>query len=233
LNTIVAEKIGQLADELEKAKGGDFHRSLTDTLRTWVKKHKKVFFSGNNYAEDWHAEAAKRGLPNLKDTVECLQAAGKEPYVAVFERHKVLSKIEYEARTEIGWERYVKVLNIEGNATLDIARNQLLPAALAYQTKVAHAIGALKSVGVEPPGAEMELLKSVAEGAGSLKTAIDALDGALTKASSAEPHHQGETFRDLVIPAMTAVRKIADTLEEVVHDDLWPLPKYREMLFQY
>lgn len=92
LNTIVAEKVKLLADELEKAKGADFNKTLTDILRSWVKKHKKVFFSGNNYAEDWYSEAEKRGLPNLKDTVECLIAATKEEYVALFERHKVLSK---------------------------------------------------------------------------------------------------------------------------------------------
>jgi glutamine synthetase len=233
LNTIVAEKIQQMANELEAAKGGDFNKALTDTLRSWVKKHKKVLFSGNNYAEEWHAEAAKRGLPNLKDTVECLTAASNEKYVDVFAKHKVLNKIEYDARTEIGWERYVKVLNIEGTATLDIARSQILPAAIAYQKKLADSIVALKHAGVAVPAAEVELLTLVAERAGSLKTAIDQLDVALGKAGGTESHHQGQAFRDLVIPAMQATRKIADELEGVVEDDLWPLPKYREMLFQY
>jgi glutamine synthetase len=233
LNTIVAEKIQQMANELEAAKGGDFNKALTDTLRSWVKKHKKVLFSGNNYAEEWHAEAAKRGLPNLKDTVECLKAASNDKYVDVFAKHKVLNKIEYDARTEIGWERYVKVLNIEGTASLDIARNQILPAAIAYQKKLADSIVALKNAGVAVPAAEVELLTLVAERAGSFKTAIDQLDVALGKASSTEAHHQGQAFRDLVIPAMQATRKIADELEGIVEDDLWPLPKYREMLFQY
>jgi len=233
LNTIVAEKLKQLVDELEKAKSGDFNKVLTDTLRAWVKKHKRVIFSGNNYAEEWHAEAAKRGLANLKDTVACLQAANKPEYLAVFDKHKVLSKIEYEARTEIGWERYVKILNIEATATADIARNQLLPAALHYQSKVATSINALKTAGVNPPGAQIDLLTSIANGAATLKTAIDTLDGELNKANSASPHHQGEAFRTGVIPAMSAVRKVADELEAVVDDELWPLPKYREMLFQY
>ncbi len=233
LNTIVAEKLKLLADELEKAKPGEFNKTLTETLRSWVKKHKKVFFSGNNYAEEWHAEAAKRGLPNLKDTVECLQAAGKEEYVALFERHKVLSKIEYEARTEIGWERYVKILNIEGTATLDIGKNQILPAAFAYQKAVADSINALKTAGVEAPAAQLELLKTVAKSTGELKSALDTLDASLAKANAADPHHQGETFRNLIIPAMLGVRKIADELEGLIEDDLWPLPKYREMLFQY
>jgi glutamine synthetase len=233
LNTIVAEKVKLLADALEKAKGADFNKTLTDILRTWVKQHKKVFFSGNNYAEEWHTEADKRGLPNLKDTVTCLVAATKEPYVALFERHKVLSKIEYEARTEIGWERYVKILNIEGTATLDIARNQILSAVFAYQRNLADSINALKSAGIAPPSAQIELLTSVANGAASLKSATDSLDAALAKANGTDAHHQGETFRDLIIPAMLAVRKIADELEGIVQDDLWPLPKYREMLFQY
>ncbi len=233
LNTIVAEKVKQLADELEKAKGGDFNKALTDILRSWVKKHKRVFFDGNNYAEDWHAEAQKRGLPNLKDTVECLVAATKPEYAALFEKHKVLSKIEYEARTEVSWERYVKVLNIEGTATLDIARNQILPAALVYQNRIADAINALKSAGVAPPAAQIDLLTGIANKAASLKTALDDLESNLAKATGADAHHQGEAFRNLIIPSMAAVRKIADDLEGIVQDDLWPLPKYREMLFQY
>jgi glutamine synthetase len=233
LNTIVAEKIQQMANELEAAKGGDFNKTLTDTLRSWVKKHKRVFFSGNNYSEEWHAEAAKRGLPNLKDTVECLKAAVNDKYAELFAKHRVLSKIEYEARTEISWERYVKVLNIEGTATLDIARNQILPAAIAYQKKVADSIIALKGAGVDAPAAQVELLKTIANGASALKSALDTLDKQLTGANGTDAHHQGEAFRNLVIPAMLATRKIADELEGVIEDDLWPLPKYREMLFQY
>ena len=233
LNTIVAEKLQALSDELEKAKSGDFNKALTEILRGWVKKHKKVFFGGNNYAEEWHAEAAKRGLPNLKDTVECLKAAANDKYIALFEKHKVLSKIEYDARTEIGWERYVKVLNIEGTACLDIARNQILPAALEYQKRVAESIIALKTAGVNVPAPQTALLKTVSEGTASLKSACDVLDAELSKALGTEPHHQGEAFRNLVIPAMLATRKVVDELEGVIHDDLWPLPKYREMLFQY
>lgn len=233
LNTIVAEKVKQLADELEKVKGGDFNKALTDVLRSWVKKHKRVIFSGNNYAEEWHNEAAKRGLPNLKDTVACLQASNKEQYIKLFESHKVLNKIEYEARTEINWERYVKVLNIEATSTVDIARNQLLPAALLYQAKVADSINALKGAGVAAPAAQLELLSTIANGAASLKIAVDSLDGALGKANATDAHHQGEAFRNDVIPAMLAVRKAADELEAFVMDELWPLPKYREMLFQY
>jgi glutamine synthetase len=233
LNTAVAESIKQLADELEKASSADFTKVLTEALRSRVKAHKKVLFSGNNYAGEWHSEAGKRGLPNLKDTVACLKAAHNKAYVGLFEAHKVLNATEYEARIEIFWERYVKVLNIEATATSDIARNQILPAVLGYQDKVATAVTSLKSAGVDVPAAQLDLLKDVAKGAAALKLAADALDAALEAATGIELKAQGEVFRDKVIPAMNAVRKLADGLEPIVHDDLWPLPKYREMLFQY
>ncbi|HEY5962126.1 MAG TPA: hypothetical protein VIV60_36470, partial [Polyangiaceae bacterium] len=233
LNTAAAEAIKQLADELEKAPAGDFNKVLTDALRTRIKAHKKVLFSGNNYSAEWHAEASKRGLPNLKDTVECLKAAHSKTFEGLFAAHKVFNSTEYEARIEINWERYVKVLNIEATASSDIARNQILPAALAYQTKVANAVTALKNAGVDVPAAQLDLLKSVAASVGTLKSAVDALDAALEGANHSDLKAQGEAFRDQVVPAMNAVRKTADSLESIVEDDLWPLPKYREMLFQY
>lgn len=233
LNSAVAESIKLLVDELEKAPSGEFNKVLTEALRARIKAHKKVLYSGNNYAEEWHAEAAKRGLPNLKDTVECLVAAHDKKFEKLFDAHKVLSPVEWEARIEIFWERYVKVLNIEATATIDIARNQILPAVLAYQTKVATSIVALKNAGVEVPAAQLELLNRVAQGAASLKTGVDMLESALDGANGVDLKVQGETFRDKVVPAMNVVRRTSDSLESVVQDELWPLPKYREMLFQY
>jgi glutamine synthetase len=233
LNTIVAQSIKELVDELEKAPKADFNKALTEALRARIKAHKKVLFSGNNYSSEWHEEAKKRGLPNLSDTVECLKAAHNHKFEELFEAHKVLSSKEYEARIEIFWERYVKVLNIEATATVDIARNQILPAVLAYQTKVAQSVSALKNAGVEVPAPQLDLLNRIAREAASLKTGVDSLEAALEKASGTDLKVQGETFRDHVIPAMKEVRGTADGLEGVVEDDLWPLPKYREMLFQY
>lgn len=233
LNTTVAESLKQLADELEKASTADFNKVLTEALRVRISAHKKVLFSGNNYAGEWHTEAAKRGLPNLKDTVECLKAAHSKTFVALFDAHRVMNPTEYEARIEIFWERYVKILNIEATATSDIARNQVLPAALDYQTKVATSIGALKGAGVDVPAAQMDLLKAVAASAASLKSAVDALDATIESAAGSDLKMQGEAYRDKVIPAMNEVRRISDGLEAVVDDNLWPLPKYREMLFQY
>ncbi len=233
LNTIAAEKVKQLVEELEGTAGADFNKKLSTVLAAWVIKHQRVVFSGNGYSAEWHEEAAKRGLPNLKDTVSCLKAATAKRYLDLFDSHKVLSHVEYESRVEISWERYVKILNIEATATLDIGRSQILPAVFAYQTKIASSIGALRSAGVDVPGPQLDLLKSVAAGAAELKTNLDKLEGELDGANSSNLSVQGEQFRDKVIPAMAAARKVADALEGVVEDDLWPLPKYREMLFQY
>ncbi len=125
LNTIVAESIDRIATKLEK--GGDLNKTLAAVLQEEIKEHKKVLFDGNNYAEDWHAEAAKRGLPNLKSTVDALKAMPKKEYKELFAKYKVLNEKEYDAREEIMWERYVKVVNIEAGATVDIAKNQNPP----------------------------------------------------------------------------------------------------------
>ncbi len=232
LNTIVADALRNLTDELENGKG-DFNKRLSAALCKRIKAHKKVLFSGNGYSVEWHKEAAKRGLPNLKDTPSCLKVAHDKKYVQLFEKYKVASELEYESRVEVGWERYVKVLNIEANATLDIGRNQILPAALAHQSKVASALKDTQAAGVSVPPEEKALLQQVVDGVVELSAALKALDKALDKANGADPKKQGEAFHDLVIPAMSKVRSVADGLEGVVEDELWPLPKYREMLFQY
>jgi glutamine synthetase len=232
LNTIVAEEIADLCDELEEGKG-DFNKKLTEALRKRLKAHKRVLFSGNGYSAEWHKEAAKRGLPNLKDTPACLKAAHNKKYIDLFEKYHVVNELEYEARVEVGWERYVKVLNIEANATLDIGRNQILPAVLTYQGRVASALRDTKLAGVSVPPAQKALLQQIVKGGVELSNALDALEKALTKANGVDAKKQGDAFRDTVIPAMSKVRGVADGLEAVVEDDLWPLPKYREMLFQY
>jgi glutamine synthetase len=232
LNTIVADELSSLCDELEAGKG-DFNKLLTEALRKRLKDHKRVLFSGNGYSAEWQKEAAKRGLPNMKDTPVCLKAAHNKKYSDLFEKHKVLSELEYESRIEVGWERYVKVLNIEANATLDIGHNQILPAVLSYQGRVAAALRDTKQAGVSVPPVQKALLQKVVKGAVDLSNALTALHQQLNKAVAADAKKQGEAYRDLVIPAMSKVREVADEMEGFVEDELWPLPKYREMLFQY
>jgi glutamine synthetase len=233
LNTIVAESIDRIATELESAKG-DFNSALATVLQKEIKEHKRVLFNGNGYGQEWHEEAAKRGLPNLKTTIEALKAMPKKEYKQLFEKYKVLNEKEYDAREEIMWERYVKVTNIEANATVDIARNQILPAVIGYQSKLANTIGLTAAVLKSGQKGQNDLLNNVAKGASDLFEAIEALDGLIDKANEGSSLHQiAASLKDSVIPEMLKVRALADWLEGYVDDESWPLPKYREMLFQY
>ncbi|HVM33636.1 MAG TPA: glutamine synthetase III [bacterium] len=232
LNTIVAEAIDRIATKLEK--GGDLNKTLAAVLQEEIKEHKKVLFNGNGYSAEWHAEAQKRGLPNLKTTVDALKAMPKKEYKELFAKYKVLNEKEYDAREEIMWERYVKIVNIEANATVDIAKNQILPAVLKYQSKLAQTIQATAAVVKAGQKGQTALLEEIAKGASELYEAIEALDGLIESANGGSSLHQiAASFKDSVIPGMLKVREVADWLEGLVDDELWPLPKYREMLFQY
>ena len=224
LNTIVAESLDFLADKLDKLQPDDFE-GLKKILADVVKQHKKVFFSGNGYSEEWHAEAARRGLPNAKSTVDALPALSTEKAKALFSKYGVLSPRELESRAEINWERYVKVQNIEANLTLDIARTMIVPAAVQFLGQLA---GAGKSKGI----AKVE--STVAALTDTLIETIDALEHAQHAAHQAGGlHAEARAFKESVLPAQDAVRAAADALECLVSDDLWPLPKYRELLFLY
>ncbi len=225
LNTAVADSLAQLADELEKLRIGDFD-GLTKILSGIAKAHKQVLFEGNGYSEEWHAEAARRGLPNNKTTVDALPALATEKAKQLFARFGVLSERELAARLDINWERYVKVQNIEANTALDVARTLILPAAVRYLGQLSKAAGLSKAV--------RTLSGEVASLTDELGEAIEALAHA-----QHEAHGAGDVVAEAtaivgsVIPAQNRLRVVVDTLETIVADDLWPMPKYRELLFQY
>ena len=224
LNTAVADALSNLADQLEDVEPGDFG-GLTTVLSKLIKAHKKVLFEGNNYSEEWHAEAAKRGLPNNRTTVDALPALTEEKNISVFSRLGVLSERELRARAEILWERYVTVSDIEAACALDMARTMILPAGARYLAE----LGAVASSKAVTASADV-----VASTLDELGDAISKLEAALHTAHDAESvQEEARMFRDEVIPAQAALREVADTLETLVADDLWPLPKYRELLFQY
>ncbi len=224
LNTAVADSLSQLADELDKLKPGDFN-GLTTILSSIVQGNKQVLFEGNNYSEEWHAEAAKRGLPNNKTTVDALPALTTDKAKELFSTFGVLSERELAARVEINWERYVKVSNIEANCALDIAKTMILPATAQYLGILA---GASASKGIAA------VAGTVAGLADDLVEAIEDLEHAQHAAHEAgSVQKEARAFVDHVIPAQNALRVVADELETLVSDDLWPLPKYRELLFQY
>src|SRR5687768_268755 len=232
LNTIVAESLDFIASKLEAdTKGG---KSLNDAVQALLpgimKESKKVIFNGNNYAEEWHAEAEKRGLPNLKNTVEVLPVVTRRDTVELFTKYKVYSEKELTSRFNILAEAYVKTLNIEANTAAVIARTMILPAALKYQKDVAESVAAAKSAGVQTPGGS-ETLTAVVGAIGDLQKSIAALDKAQSHHGDGDAYGHAKHMREHVFPALNNVRTAADKLETLVSDDLWPLPTYREMLF--
>ncbi len=224
LNTAVADSLAQLADDLERLDREDF-AGLSTILSGIVADNKQVIFEGNGYSEEWHAEAERRGLPNNRTTVDALPALTTDKAKTLFAKFEVLSERELSARAEINWERYVKVSEIEASCALDIARTMVLPATAAYLGRLAGA-SASKGIGA--------VATSIAGLADRLVEAIDSLDGAQHAAhEAASVHAEAAAFRDAVIPAQEALREVVDALEAQVADDLWPLPKYRELLFHY
>jgi len=224
LNVAVAESLKELADALDGLKAGDFE-GLTKILSKTVRENKQVLFEGNGYSEEWHAEAAKRGLPNNRTTVDALPALETAKAKRLFSSFGVLSERELAARADISWEHYVKVSNIEASCALDIARTLILPAAVRYLGELGSAGGSKGVVAVSGR------VGGLVDG---LVAAIDALEHAQHAAHEAGSiHAEARAFAHHVIPAQAALREVADELETVVSDELWPLPKYRELLFQY
>jgi glutamine synthetase len=223
LNTIVAEAIDYLSEELENALNGG--TKLEDALRPILQRsyaaNKQVVFGGDNYSEEWHAEAERRGLLNLRATPDALPYLVDDQTVTLFENYAVLSERELHSRYEVFLEQYVTKLNIESEVASSIARTMILPAAARHLAQL---------LAAQLP----ELASETEEPLGTLIDAIKALE----TANLDESHPAGEEImvearymHDTVVPAMGAVREAADKLEKIVADDLWPLPKYSEILF--
>ena len=232
LNTIVAESLDYIATKLEASvQGGKpLHTAIQDLLPSIIKESKKVLFSGDNYSEDWHKEAEKRGLPNLKNTVDSLPVIIRKDSIELFTKYKVYSEGELKSRFNILCETYVKTVAIEAKLTKFMGQTQILPACLRYQAEVATAVNATKAAGVDN-AAQLGLLKTLTNGIGELQKSLGDLDHVLGHHAEGELIDHAKFSRDKVIPTMNAVRVAADKLEVIVADDLWPMPTYREMLF--
>ncbi len=233
LNTIVAESIDDLVTPLENAvaAGKDLNAEIQALLPRVIAESKHVIFNGDNYTEEWHAEAERRGLPNRKSTIDSLPDLISPKSIALFGKYGVFSEREVHSRFEILLENYKKTINIESQITLQMASRQILPAALRYQSQVAESIANLKAAGARVPGGQASLLDELSQTIDELQTRTAAL------AKVSDEHLDGDTLaharhsHDEVIPAMNAVRAAGDKLESIVADDLWPLPTYQEMLF--
>jgi glutamine synthetase len=232
LNTIVAESLDFVATQLENAtaQGKPLNRAIQDLLPGILKESKKVLFNGDGYSEDWHKEAERRGLPNMKNTVDSIPVIIRKDSIDLFTKYKVYSERELTARYNIFSEKYVKEVTIEASMMVHMAKTMILPAALRYQAEVATAVNATKAAGVDA-GAQLEHLRELTTTTAKFQAAIAELDHALHHKHSGDPYTDAKAVRDTVLPRMVELRTLGDKLETMVADDLWPLPTYREMLF--
>jgi glutamine synthetase len=231
LNMAVTESLDYMATELEKAtKGGKkLEAAVSELLPKVIKENKRIIFNGNNYSAEWEKEAAKRGLLNLKNTVDALPQLVSKDVVSMFEKYKVLNERELHARYEIMVEQYNKVVNIEGQLMVLMANRYILPTALEYQRQVGASVAAVKAAGAKSVEGKKTLDK-VTKLVDKFKAQADKVEKALDHESpSAEKH--AKHFRDVVIPNMATLRTLGDELENVMPHELWPLATYREMLF--
>ena len=229
LNTIAAEALDEIADRLEKSK--DIEKEVNAIVREAVQKHGRVIFNGNGYSEDWVKEAAKRGLPNIKSSIEAFAAMATDSAVKLFEKYKVLSGRELRSRYEIYVEQYAKHINIEARCAIQMVKNQYLPAVIAYTGELAQTVNALKTAGADTK-VQAALLKDVNELLASATDKLGALEEATAMANNIDNVvKKAEAFRDNVFTAQADLRKDIDALETLLPADLWPVPTYAEMLF--
>jgi len=222
LNTIVAEAIDELADKLAEKTGSgkDAAEAVAEIVRDSYLANKAIVFGGDNYSEEWHAEAEQRGLKNLKTTPDALPEMLSDQTVAAFENYNVLSKRELESRFEVAAEQYALRANIEAETTFSIAKTMILPAALRHLALITEAGVSSLETGLRELVDELIGALDELEAANAAEVELEGIEGAIHA-------------RDKQLAAMATVREAADKLEKVVADDLWPLPKYRELLFQY
>ncbi|WP_078292480.1 glutamine synthetase III [Mycobacterium sp. D16R24] len=229
INTIMAESLDYIATVLEKevADGTDFDEAVQQLLTDIITEHGAVVFNGDGYSEEWQTEAAVRGLPNLKTTLDALPELIKPDALALFDKYKVFNDREMHSRYEIGLEQYALTIHVEAKLSLELGLTVVLPAAVRYQTEIAQNVAALKAAGVEP---STTLLEDVSAPISDLVNALADLRKGVESDFATTALEEAEHAQSL-LPAMDAVRAAADVLEGIVADDLWPLPTYQEMLY--
>jgi len=233
INAIVGYTLSQIADKLEKT-GGSAEETMK-IVRKIIKEHKKIIFNGNNYSDEWVEEAARRGLPNIASSVEAAGALIKSQNIAMMDKMGVLTPVEMQSRYEIRLENYVKVLHIEANTMVDMAKREIFPAASSYAMEQAGALNAIKSANI---GADTTALEQSVRGIcaklSSLKNNIEELEKIIEESENMDCNMKtrAEYCRDHMRPAMAKARADGDKLETVVPIDKWPMPTYCDLLFK-
>ena len=231
LNTAVAKELKGYADELEGAE--DFTSAAIALVKRTIRDHRRVIFNGNGYTAEWEEEAARRGLPNKKNTPAALPALVDPKNIQLMEDFGVLTKVEMESRYEVEMEHYAKIINIEALTMLEMARKQLLPAVNSYMSEVANAAATKLAVSEAlSVRSETKTLTKLSADADAMSDAIDVLQDVVDAAEAlTSESEKAVAFHDNVIPAMDALRAAADDAETICGEDYWPLPSYSKMLY--
>ena len=230
LNAIVAEAFCEAADVLESAE--DFDMAVHDLIKEYMTKHQRIIFNGDGYSQKWVEEAARRGLPNIKTTVEAVETLLTEKSVKLFEKFGIFTKVELESRAEVLYETYVKTINIEARTMIDMASKQYIPAIIDYTKTLADAVIAVQSVGADA-SVQKNLLVEVSEKLTKAKAALDVLIDVRTQSKAIRNHKERAFFfKETVVPAMNELRGYIDALERIVDAKVWPVPNYSELIFE-
>lgn len=235
LNLIVAESIDELADKIEKAGTADIRKTIFEIIREEIKTFKPVVFGGDNYSEEWHKEAEKRDLPNMRTTPEALKAYNTDKAKKLFDKYRVLTPVELTSRYHIHLEKYCKQLDIEANSLFNIVSSQVLPSAYRHQKNIASSVREISGlVSDDVVKIQKELLLKLSSLVSGIQNDLASLRLSIDAARNIEDEQtKAEAYCDKVKTAMNTLRKKCDELELIVDDELWPLPKYWEMLFLY
>ncbi|MCH5352678.1 MAG: glutamine synthetase type III, partial [Acutalibacter sp.] len=232
LNTMVAEELRQFADELESAE--DLKSAVTELVRRVMKEHKRIIFNGDGYSEEWVKEAERRGLLNLRTTVDALPRYLDKKNIDLFTSHKIYTEAEMTARYETILEEYVKTLHIEAVTFISMARHKVIPAVSGYLRDLAGAVSAKREILKDLPcTAETDLLQKLSALLDEAYAQTETLNAALDVPEAADPDvlKAAAYYRDHVIPVMETLRATVDKLEENVSAERWPYPTYAELMF--
>lgn len=229
INTIVADALADFADILEKA--DDPMAKVDEIIKNTIVEHDRIIFNGDGYSAEWVEEAKKRGLPILPTTVDALPVFISDKVKKLFTRHGVFSTVELESRYTILMEDYIKAINIEALTTLEMAKQEILPACLSYTDSVVSSVAMKEGIGLKAPK-EKELAEKLSDGCETLISAIDNMDAAIAAIPEGDELVVATYYKDVVLSVMAEVRAAADAMEVIVAKDYWPIPTYTDLLYR-
>ncbi len=230
LNAMMAEAFSEACDALESAK--DFDKAVEEYIAMLMRKHARIIYNGNGYSKEWTVEAKKRGLPNCCSMIDAIPVLIEDSTVEMYEKFKIMSKAELEARMQILFKQYSGVRNIEALTMIDMSRKLIMPAATKYTKELADTVIAVKQAGVNA-FVQTELLGKITEKLEQIKNATDSLENMVNKAKSLEDNSDmAKAYKYEVMSAMETLRKPVDELEMIMPKDVWPMPTYGDLLFE-